>query len=163
MSEVISRYAERSRSAFRAAWVSYVALLMLPFVALAVVVWSNVNAGVPPRPPRGTDGWFLLTMAYVTVGVPAALLYRRRVCVAHAHGGVVAPRKYLAGMLSVWLALEGGMILPVVGCYVTGSFLPGLLPALVSFVFFVTLWPNGEMLTSYAGDSEDPEIYREPR
>jgi hypothetical protein len=55
------------------------------------------------------------------------------------------------------------MILQIVGCYVTGPFLPGLLPALVAFVFFITLWPNGDMLTSHAGDSDDPEIHESSR
>jgi hypothetical protein len=66
-------------------------------------------------------------------------------------------------MVAVWGALELGMALALIGCYATGSFLPGLAPAIVAYLFLVTLWPNGEMLTGRAGATEDPDGHEQPR
>jgi hypothetical protein len=45
----------------------------------------------------------------------------------------------------------------------TASFLPDLLPAIAAFVFLITLWPTGKMMLNHVGDSNDPQIYEEPR
>jgi hypothetical protein len=146
----------------RAAWWTYVVLLILPFMLIAVVV-ALMNTGISPTPSHGMKRWLLLSTAFLVVGVPAALFYRRRLCGAYFRGDAVPPRQYFAGMLAVWLALEVGMILSVIGCYVTASFLPDLLPAIVAFVFFVTLWPTGKMMVTHVGNSNDAQIYEEPR
>jgi hypothetical protein len=153
----------RRNIALRDAWLAYIFLLMLPFVVLAVVLISHANTATPPRVSHGMSSWFLGTMAYLAVGVPAALFYRRHLSGAYFRGQVVSPRHYLAGMLTVWLTLEIGMIAPLIGCFVTGSFLPDLLPAILAFMFFVVLCPTGKMMTSHVGSSEDPQIYKEPR
>jgi len=153
----------RLASALRAAWGAYAVLLVLPFPVFAVVIFSHSTVGMPPRIAHGVNRWFLLTMAYLAIGLPAALFYRRYLCSAYFRGNVVAPRQYLIGMLTVWLTLEVGMILPIIGCELTASFLPGLLPAIVAFMFFITLWPTGKMMVSRVGDREDPQIYVEPR
>jgi hypothetical protein len=102
MSHVILSSADRRRSAFRAAWMSYLILLMLPFAVLGIAIWSYADTPIRPRTSDGETRWLLLTMGYVLVGVPAAFFYRRHLCAAHARGDVVAPPKYLAGMFSRW-------------------------------------------------------------
>jgi len=146
----------------RAAWSAYVVLLFFPFTLLAVVV-AFKNSGIAPSHSHGVDPWLLLTTAYLVVGTTTALFYRRRLCGAYFRGEAVTPRQYLLGMLTIWLALEVGMILSIVGCYVTASFLPDLLPAIVAFVFFITLWPTGKMMVTHVGNSNDAQIYEEPR
>jgi hypothetical protein len=146
----------------RAAWWAYVVLLILPFTLLAVVV-AFKKTGLTLAPSHGVNRWLLLEAAYLVVGIPAALFYRRHLCSAYFRGDAVPPRLYLVGMFTVWLALEVGMILSIIGCYATASFLPGLLPAIIAFVFFITLWPTGKMMVSHVGESEDPQIYVEPR
>ena len=152
----------RFGSALRAAWWTYLVLLILPFMVLTVVMLSHLRSGMTQRPSHDGDTWFLLAVAYLVVGIPAALFYRRHLCVAYSRGETVAPRRYLVGMLTVWLTLEVGIILPVVGCYMTESFLPMLFPAIVAFVVFITQSPTGRMMISGVGDSDDPEIYEEP-
>ena len=147
----------------RIALPAYVVLLLFPLILLAVVFALYSHPGMSPRLGHGATTWFVLGMAYLAVAVPAALFYRRHVCAAYGRGGVVAPRRYLVGMLTVWLTLEIGVVGPIVGCYVTGSFLPELLPAAVALVFLVTLWPGGRMMIGRLGDREDPEIYQPPR
>jgi hypothetical protein len=154
---------DQRRSALRTAWRAYVVLLTLPFVGLLLLIVLYLRARVPWTMAGGWNGWFFLILAYLAVGVPAALFYRKRVCSGYARGEAVAPRDYLAGMLAVWLALEVGGILSLVGCYVTRSFLPCLAAGGVAFVFFITQWPSGVMLRGRTGASADPQTFESPR
>ena len=149
--------------AIRIAWLTFIFLLFLPLILLAIVFALYSHPGMSPRLGHGATLWFVLGMAYLALAVPAALFYRRHVCGAYARGGVVAPRQYLVGMLTVWLTLEIGVVVPIVGCYVTGSFQPVLVPAAVALVFLDTLWPGGRMMIGRLGGREDPEIYQPPR
>jgi hypothetical protein len=158
------RSAGRGREVvLRDAWLAYLVMLMLPFAVLAVGIARLSGNGTTPTVGHHANRWFLLTMAYLAVAFPAALFFRRHLCIAYFRGEPVAPRHYLIGMLAVWLILEVGMILSIVGCYVSVSFFPGLLPAVLAFMFFVTLWPTGKMMVSRVGASEDPQIYKPPR
>jgi hypothetical protein len=38
-----------------------------------------------------------------------------------------------------------------------------MIPALVAFGFFATLWPSGRAMFKTDGDKEDPQLYEEPR
>lgn len=150
-------------AALGAAWWAYLVLLILPFVVFTVVLTMYLAPGVSPQPLAGVNRWFLITMAYLVVGIPAALFYRRHLCIAYYRGEVVTPRHCLTGMLTVWVTLEVGMIAPVIGCYLTASFMPGLIPAVAAFVVFITQFPTGRMMISRVGDSDDPETYEMPR
>ncbi len=63
----------------------------------------------------------------------------------------------------MWVALEFGGIISLLGCIVTHSLLPSLLPALVAFMFYVTQWPTGHAMMGSIGESEDASVYKEPR
>ena len=66
-------------------------------------------------------------------------------------------------MISVWVALVIGGLFSLIGCLLYDTLLPDLVPALVAFMFFVTLWPSGRAMTHHIGDSHDPQVYEEPR
>jgi len=147
--------------ALRAAWFAWVFLLLCPFAMIAVMI-AVPSTHVYRGAYQGVSPWFLVTMLFLAVGFPAALFIRHHLCRAYALGSVVTPRHYFAGMLTVWLTLEIGMIVSLVGCCVTAALLPGLIPWIVAFVFLMTLWPNGKMMTSRAGNAGDPERYQKP-
>ena len=147
----------------RAAWWAYVILLILPLALLAGVIKSRSNGGLHQGTTQTVDRWFVMMMAYLAVGIPAALFYRRHLCIAYALGKVVTPQKYFLGMLTVWLALEVGMIIPILRCDVTASYLPGLLPAVLAFMFYLTLWPTGTMMIRRVGAVADSAVYRQSR
>jgi hypothetical protein len=151
------------QSALRTAWRAYVVLLILPLVGLLLLTVSYLRAGIPSRAVGGVDSWFLLTLAFLAVAVPAALFYRKRACRGYSRGEAVAPRDYLRGMLAVWLALAAGAILSLVACYMTRSFLPCLAAWGVAFAFYITQWPSGSMLVGRKGATDDPQIYETPR
>ena len=154
---------DRVQSAFRAASVAYSVFMVLPPVAFAIALLVQINRAAPPRNPGRVTNWLWLIAVYLMIGFPAALFIRRRLCIAYNRGEAVAPRNYLVGMLTVWLSLEIGMLLPIVGYCVTGVLIPIIPLALVPLVFFITLWPSGDMLVSHSGDSDDAEIYKNPR
>jgi hypothetical protein len=163
MADINSNSVDRRRATLRAAWVVYIILLTVPLAGLLLLLVSYIGSDVPVRTGLHLNGWFVLTFVWLAVGVPAALFFRRHLCGDYVRGKVVPRGKYFAGMLTVWLTLEVGMILSLIGCYVTELFVPNLALALVAFVFFVTHWPSGTMLFSRGGDSDDSEVYRQPR
>lgn len=164
MSNLNPNSTDKCVRAFRLAWWSYLVLLVLPFAIFAFVLWRPTDVGSLPKFAPVGNSWFLITMGYIALAVPAALFYRRHLFIDYGRGNVFEPRRYLIGMLTIWLALEVGIIAPIIGCFLTRSFLPGLLPAIVGFVFYISLWPNGKTMTSrHPGGNEDPEFYEEPR
>ena len=154
---------DQVQSALRAAWLTYFVFMMLPPVAFAIALLVRMNRIAPPRNPGGVMNWLWLIVAYLAIGFPAALFIRRRLCIAYNRGDIVAPRNYYVGMLTVWLSLEIGMFLPIVGYCETGVLLPTIALSLVPLIFLITLWPTGDMLVSHSGDSDDAEIYKNPR
>ena len=111
---------------------------------------------------RGRRG-FIGSIAFLVVAAPIAFAVRSRLFRSFWRGEGVNPRKYLTGMLVVWFTFEAGGLLSLTGCLLSNSLLPGLLPALAAFMFFTPLWPNGHAMSRPTGDSDDPEIYHEPR
>jgi len=73
-------------------------------------------------------------MAYLAVAVPAAFFWRSREFKGYWEGKCVSPNRYLRGMLILWLTIEVGGVVALVGCFVSGSLLPNLLPAMVAFM-----------------------------
>jgi hypothetical protein len=149
--------------ALRYAWYVYLALLVIPFLLFLYVVWAgDRSAEIPGR--ALANRWFIGTVAYIVLVVPASFFLRSRYFQGYWSGDCVSPRNYFKGMLVSWLALEIGGLLSLTGCLVTGSFAPCILPALVAFMMFAALWPNGRaMICRDRGASDDPERYEEPR
>ena len=147
----------------RRAWVIWFALLGSPFILFLVTVWQLMDEDASTASPGFARTWFLGSMAYLALVIPAAFFWRSRIFKAYWSGQVVAPRDYLKGMLTIWLALETGGLVGLVGCLITGKVLPCLLPALVAFIIFVPLWPSGRAMTRPVGNEDDPELYEDPR
>ena len=147
----------------RRAWVIWFALLVSPFILFLVTVWKLMDEEGSIASPALARGWFLGSMTYLAVVVPAAFFWRSRIFKAYWSGQVVAPRDYLKGMFTVWFALETGSIFGLIGCLVSGRVLPCLLPALVAFIIYIPLWPSGRAMTRPVGNEDDPELYEDPR
>jgi hypothetical protein len=159
---VAPRDALHPEAALRIAWFCWLGFLALPFVLFLYVVWSLMDNN-EPRDLNAANGWFVASMVYLIVVVPLAIFWRSRLFRAYWTGECVSPKSYLIGMISVWLTLEIGGIFSLIGCLVTGSLLPNLLPALVTFMLFTPLWPSGRAMICSTGNTDDPEAYEEPR
>lgn len=149
-------------TALRLAWATWVILLVLPFLLFLGVVWTlmfHESAAVRVE----QHSWFLASSAYLLVVAPASFFWRGRLFKTYWSGHPIPPAKYLHGMLAIWSALEFGGIIALLGCFVERSLLPNLLPALIAFMFFVTLWPSGKAMVSSVGHEEDASVYEEPR
>lgn len=145
-----------------ASW-TWFGLLTLPFVLFIAVVWHQMSleGTIPDENSAGT--WFISSMAYMAVGVPAAFFLRSRLFKGYWSGQLVSPKNYLAGMILIWCALELGGLLSLAGCLATGKLLPNLVPALLAFMLFTPLWPNGHAMTRRLQNEHDPADYEEPR
>jgi len=150
------------RTALRLAWVTWVVLLLIPFFLFLAVVWT-LGISESGSLQAAHSNWFLGASAYLLVVVPLAFFWRGRVFKPYWTGQVIAPLRYLYGMLAMWAALEFGGIFGLLGCLVDHSLLPNLLPALIAFMFYVTLWPSGRAMVKHVGQYEDAAKYEEPR
>lgn len=150
-------------SAMRMAWSCWLFLLVLPFLFFIYVLWTLMGQETGAPPARSGQGWFLMSMLYLIVAVPLSFFGRSWLFKAYWTGKPVEPKKYVMGMLTMWLTLEAGGLLALAGCLVDKKLLPNLLPALVAFMFFTTLWPSGRAMTRTTGASEDHGVYEEPR
>jgi hypothetical protein len=126
------------------------------------VCWRLMD-NTEPRDVDAANSWFIASMIYLIVVVPAAIFWRSRLFRSYWTGQCVSPKSYLIGMISVWVTLEIGGIFSLIGCLMTQSMLPNLLPALVAFMLFTPLWPSGRAMICCRGNTDDPEAYEEPR
>ena len=148
--------------ALRIAWVSWVVLLAIPALGFLAVMWTFI--GDETTPDRGLgERWFLVTMIYMAVAVPAAFFWRSREFKAYWDGKAVSPARYLRGTLIVWLTIEIGGLMALAGCLASNGLTPNLLPAMVAFMLFTPFWPSGRAMTHPVGDDDDFEVYEEPR
>ena len=150
-------------AALRQAWYWYITLLFIPFVvAMGVIVSLNYRETAVSNLAL-SRGWFVASLAFMLVAGPIAFGIRSRLFRSYWQGQGVEPRHYLMGMITVWMAFELGGLMSLVGCLMSNSLLPGLVAALAAFFFFITLWPNGRAMAQPVGNTDDPEIYHEPR
>jgi hypothetical protein len=149
------------QSAVKWAWISWLILGIIPFLLFIWMIWtlpSNFN----PQVTAG-ESWFVFSSIYLMVAVPASFFWRGHIFKEYWQGRRVMPGKYFFGMIEVWLALVFGGVISVTGCIVSGAIMPNLIPAILAFMFYVTLFPSGRAMTRTDGDSLDAEVYKEPR
>jgi hypothetical protein len=159
----VARHELSPGAALRAAWYWYIALLFIPFLLFLVLMISQGYRHVTAVNPTSRNAWFLAAILFLLVAAPASFVVRSRLFRSYWHGRGVSPRSYLLGMMIVWMTFEAGGIISLLGCMVTNSLVPNILPALAAFMFFTPLWPNGRAMSRPVGQTDDPEIYSEPR
>ena len=149
--------------ALRLAWWCWLSFLLVPFFMFLYTCWSMM--GDEAVEPNGmlSHTWFIANMAYIAVAVPLAIAWRSYIFRDYWKGDCVSAKSYLVGMMGVWITLEIGGVMGLVGCMLTHSMIPNLLPSLVAFMLFTTLWPSGRAMVCHGGNTDDPAIYEEPR
>lgn len=149
-------------TALHIAWWTWFTLLAIPFVVFLAVIWQLTGAE-GPSDQKLAQKWFIAAMCYMAIGVPSAFFWRGRIFRGYWEGRTVSPRDYLVGMMTIWIAIEIGGLFALLGCLMTGTLLPNLLPALLAFMLFTPLWPNGHSMTRPLIDEHDPADYEDPR
>ena len=151
-----------TEKALRLAWMGWLTLLLVPFFVFLAVLGTVAFDGEPRRPALASV-FFIASLAWMLVTLPAAFMLRDYLFRAYWRGQGVDPRSYLKGQLTIWMAAEIGGLIALFGCLISGTLMPGLLPAAVAFMLFTPFWPNGQAMYEPVGDAEDEEVYREPR
>ncbi len=149
-------------AALRYAWWAWFAMLFFPAFVFIGVVYA-LNFGEQPARPQVGATWFLINMGYLLVGIPLAFFLRSRLFSNYYEGRPVPPTKYLVGAMIPWVVLEIGGLLSLAAVWYARSFTPNIIPAIVAFAFFVTMFPKGTAMLRPTGNSQDPELYEEPR
>jgi len=149
--------------ALRVAWLCWLILLAIPALLFLGVFWTLDRTAAAPANSTLAQQWFLGSMIYLAVVMPLAFFGRSRLFRCYWEGCAVSPANYLKGMLLVWVAAEIGGIISLIGCIVSSSLLPCLVPAMVAFILFTPFWPSGRAMTNPVGNDPDFEVYEEPR
>lgn len=144
-----------------ASW-TWCALLALPFVLFLIVIWRLMDSESPPAANQGQE-WFIAGMIYMMIGPPLAFFIRSRLFRGYWSGRIIPPKNYLIGMITLWMSLEFGGLFALVGCLISGVLLPNLMTALLAFMFFLPLSPNGHSMTRPLVNEHDPGDYEDPR
>jgi hypothetical protein len=149
------------RTALRFAWRIWLVLLVIPFLVFLAAVVAVPLYAQDPGPV--TQPWFIAAIVYTGLAVPGAFFIRERLFRDYWQGRTVAPRRYLAGMLVIWLTIESAGLISLAGSFASGSLFPNLLPAVFAFVSYLAFWPTGSAMTTPVGDVDDSSVFLHPR
>src|SRR5690606_9382697 len=108
-------------------------------VLIGAVVFG-LGSGV--RWSAGSGVFTVISAAWLALVGPAAMVLRGHCLRATWRGRSLPVDRYLRGMLTIWWALEVGMLISVVGALATRSVLPCLAPAALAWVWLAVLPPS---------------------
>lgn len=149
------------QATLRRAWAWWLTLLVIPFAMfLTLLVYLSLG---PAKNAAIGQMFFIASVAWLGIAVPASFFIRARYFRDYWAGGLCKPADYLRGTLAAWVTIEIGGLIALVGCFMSNSLTPNVLPAVVAFILFTPFWPSGEAMTMPLGDEDDPEIMRHPR
>src|SRR5688572_9198968 len=86
-------------------WYAFLTLLVIPFLLFLYVVWSG-DRGTELANRDLANRWFIGTVAYMVLVVPASFFLRSRYFQGYWTGECVSPGNYFKGMMVSWVALE---------------------------------------------------------
>jgi len=152
--------------AMRLAWRTWMLLLAVPFVLFFWTIWRLI--GSTPESTGSADHdlagmWFLFTLAYLAMAVPAAFFWRNHLFRDYLAGGTISPRQYLEGMMTVWVVLAVGGVIAILGCILTNTLVPNVVPGAVALVLYMLYWPSGRTMSRPLRNEHDPAEYEDPR
>jgi hypothetical protein len=66
-------------------------------------------------------------------------------------------------MMTVWAALAAGGVIAILGCILTDSLVPNIVPGAVALILYMLYWPSGLAMSRPLRDEHDPAEYQDPR
>jgi hypothetical protein len=148
--------------ALRRAWIIWLTLLFIPFFAFMALIFY-LMAGPEPVRPTVSHVFMFVSLIWIALATPLGFYLRSRMFRAYEKGKPVPPRSYVIGMTMIWVPLEIGGLLAIVGAFASNTLIPNVIPAMLAFVLFTPFWPTGHAMTRNLGDQDDFELYKEPR
>lgn len=136
------------------AWAWWAGLL----VVLGLLVWALFAAradGARPVRDGVAYGFFGLSLAWLVIGVPGAMVLRGHCLWAAWQGRGVDPASYLRGMKTIWLSIAVVWVLSWVGCLVGGRLQPGVLPLVIGLLVYLSMLPQRQAMRPWCGVDGD--------
>ena len=163
-------YLGEAAMALRSAWALYLALALLPPLAMIATIFFLIFRGgdnvFGPNViiASTTAGWYWLLagMLWISVAVPAAFFVRRIYWNQYYKGHPVGPGDYLKGNAAIWLPLVLAGVMGFVGFAAT-RYVASLFTSITAFIVYLSMSPNGHAMTRPVGDHDDPAVYEEPK
>lgn len=137
---------QHAKSSLMAAWRSWVLCVLAPGIWLVFVL---VRLPVTAEAGSGSvaGGWLVgLAGAWLALAGPAMFAIRSYCFRAGWDGRPVEPDSYLKGMGSVWAVLVFGAVLALMGCVVSGQWMPGIVVAGLAIGLILLVRPDGRAL-----------------
>jgi len=135
----------QSKTAWQRAWLSFWVILLVPIVILmfAVSVISD-----PTNTARdGVSMLFgVLSVAWLAGTLPMAIWIRSYVFRAGWQGEPVDPESYLRGLVTIWTASGFGALLASIGCLVSHTLMPCVLPLGLALMIMCLITPRREAM-----------------
>lgn len=136
-------------SALTLAWGVWAAMVLVPLVLLGIA--SSRALGDEAASGSGATALFALSVLWLIVATPGALVLRSHCFATVWEGRAVEPHSYMKGVLTVWGAIEVGLLLAAASCLAGGSLLPGGAPALVGLMILLLTFPSGRAIAPVSG------------
>jgi len=136
----LERTNARSRATFAWGW-----MLVMPLVAFGVVVGTLRPSAAGGVSALGL-GLLVLSLLWLVLGVPAAIVLRSHCFRAAWRGKPVDAVSYTRGLLTVWVALELVAILSLASCVASEALLPGVLPGALAVLLLGFARPSARAM-----------------
>ncbi|MEM8873964.1 MAG: hypothetical protein AAGD32_06855 [Planctomycetota bacterium] len=151
---------EAVNMAMLTAWGVYLGLGGLPALASVIGIWTSLLAETSS--PE-VNMWFMLaSCAWLTFGVPAALLFRRSAFSEFYKGKPVSPANFLKGSIPLWVVLVTGGLIAQLGWIVSGTPVVSGFIAACALIVFLVFYPTGVAMLHPVGGHDDAAVYEEP-
>ncbi|MEM7682426.1 MAG: hypothetical protein AAF288_10770 [Planctomycetota bacterium] len=124
------------------AWISWGVMLLTPAIWGLAIAMRSSFLGQPAEASWVGWGAGVLAAAWLAIATPTMLILRGYVLRAAWSGRPVDPDSYLRGLVGVWLTLEAGAVVALIGATVSGSAWPGLLPAMLAVLALSAIRPD---------------------
>ncbi|MEM6749969.1 MAG: hypothetical protein AAGA57_04805 [Planctomycetota bacterium] len=130
------------------AWVSWGVMVLTPAIwGLALALRSGF-VGAPAEESWMGWGAGVVAAAWLAIAVPLVLVLRGYVLRASWSGKPVDPDSYLRGLIGVWVTLEAGAVVALIGATVSGSAWPALLPAMLAVLALGAIRPDASAVAN---------------
>lgn len=146
-----------AKTALMASWRSWVLCVLAPGIWLVFVLVRlpvTAEGGVSSGGGSAAGVWLVgLAGVWLALAGPAVFVVRSYCFRAGWDGRPVEPDSYLKGMGSVWAVLVFGAVLALMGCVVSGQWMPGIVVAGLAIGLILMVRPDGRALGLGLGPS----------
>jgi hypothetical protein len=99
--------------------------------------------------------WMTVSLIVILIGLPGAsalhwYLFRR-----HWRAGLITPSGFLQASLLLWAVFFICALIPLIGCFASGTIFPNIYLASIVLLLMLGTWPKGEAMVRAQSQTEE--------